>query len=316
MSARYKYSVIIPHRNRMKLLRKLIQSIPQTEQIEVIIVDDCSEKAVINELNSAFEDRTNTKVLFNDSDNSKGAGWARNIGIDHALGEYILFADSDDSFTKGAFKYFENETTDNAPELVLFKTNSINKEGNWSNRTEFRNYLLDKTRQLENLDEIKQILTRIDPPWAKLYKTELIKKNDIKFDEIHYSNDVMFNLLVIIYSKHIKVSPKTVYNVLDHPGSLIKVKTEDMLDQRFDACIRCNNKLATQSFSGNSFSITGGFIWNSKQFGLSKLIEFLRKSFNSNARIIYPIHRYLIAFFMKIIGLNQMKVRFYIVFGK
>lgn len=40
----YNYSLIIPHFNIPKLLRRLLSTVPKREDLQVIIVDDCSTK--------------------------------------------------------------------------------------------------------------------------------------------------------------------------------------------------------------------------------------------------------------------------------
>ena len=54
----------------------------------------------------------NTEVLF--TKEGKGAGYARNIGLSHARGKWIIFADADDFFTADCFTIL-NEYMDSPP---------------------------------------------------------------------------------------------------------------------------------------------------------------------------------------------------------
>ena len=87
-------SIIIPTYNREKLIDKTIYSIiNQTYQnIEIIVVDDCSKDKTIDIVNGIKDSRIVYKVL----DKNQGAPAARNIGIQIATGDYIAFLDSDD----------------------------------------------------------------------------------------------------------------------------------------------------------------------------------------------------------------------------
>lgn len=314
---KYKYSVIIPHKNRFDLLTKLISSIPQRDDIEVLIIDDASDAETKKKLKKIESTRRQLTIFENKNDTSKGAGWARNLGISQSSGEFLVFADSDDSFTDDAFQIFDNITDKEKHDFVVFKALSIKNNGRRSDRTAFTNFLVEEAARVKKSEKIsvKEILSKIDAPWAKLIRREMVVKNDIKFDEIHYSNDVMFNLRVLIHAQKIEVSTRDVYKVLDHSSSLTKVQSEPMLEDRFDACIRFNNIFSDQGFSGNSFTVTGGYIWQAKKYGLSKMYELARRSLKNKVRLTYPLHRYLLALPMKLFGVSPLKIRFYVVFG-
>ena len=81
------YSFIIPHKNAPELLRRCIASIPQREDVQIIVVDDNSEKE-----KKPVVERENVMIVEIDSKDSKGAGHARNIGLSQAKGKWILFA--------------------------------------------------------------------------------------------------------------------------------------------------------------------------------------------------------------------------------
>ncbi len=57
-------------------------------------------------------------------------------------------------------------------------------------------------------------------PWAKMVKRDLVVKYNIRFDEVAYSNDVYFSLLVGYHAGIIKVANITLYVVTFRPKSL------------------------------------------------------------------------------------------------
>ncbi|MGO2374025.1 MAG: glycosyltransferase family 2 protein [Pseudoalteromonas prydzensis] len=88
-------SVIIPfYSSTTGLLTKAVESaLSQTiENLEVIIIDDCSPVSGAKELELINDDRVR---IIRHSKNSNG-GIARNTGIDNANGEFIAFLDYDD----------------------------------------------------------------------------------------------------------------------------------------------------------------------------------------------------------------------------
>lgn len=85
------YSIVIPHRNTPDLLQRLIDSIPMREDIEIIVVDDNSDKD-----KKAAISRSDVRTIYIDKEHSRGAGRARNVGMDAAKGKWLLFADADE----------------------------------------------------------------------------------------------------------------------------------------------------------------------------------------------------------------------------
>lgn len=317
-----RYSIIIPHKNRLPLLKKLLDSIPQKKHLEVIIVDDASDNDIRAGLDEIVKNRLDIKLFRNTSKISRGAGWARNRGLEKAMGEYILFADSDDSFSTNAFDFIDKELEDSTSDFIVFKTESMDEKGSKSDRTNYYNYLLDQAKFLSVESDIsesllvKKILLRIDPPWAKLFKRSFLEEYDIKFEEIHFSNDVFFNTSVILKAENIILSKSVIYTVLDHNESLVNILSEQSFDQRFNACLKFNKMIQKNSLFQNAYSITGGYLWKAKVFGTKKVVETFKEARKEKVPFLYPVHRYLISFVMRIFGANKERVRFYLVFGR
>lgn len=61
------YSVIIPHYNYGKKIKKLLDTIPDREDIEVIIVDDLSTEEELNNLLDTIKtsNKRNINLLYN-----------------------------------------------------------------------------------------------------------------------------------------------------------------------------------------------------------------------------------------------------------
>jgi glycosyltransferase involved in cell wall biosynthesis len=92
-------SVVIPTYNRTSLLRRALNSVAQQtiRAAEVIIVDDCSESVILEEVRSIasdFSSRLSVRLIVNET--NSGANHSRNQGIFAATGRYVAFLDSDD----------------------------------------------------------------------------------------------------------------------------------------------------------------------------------------------------------------------------
>jgi len=108
-----KISVIIPHHKRFNLLKQTLKSVLfQTyTNWEVILVDDYSEPDCIRKIKAHIHSESRFKLITKTKE-AKGAPVSRNIGLNHAKGQYVLFLDSDDILAPFAleqrFKVFES----------------------------------------------------------------------------------------------------------------------------------------------------------------------------------------------------------------
>ena len=88
------YSVIIPHHNIPALLQRCLDSIPERDDIQIIVVDDNSDSNKVDFKKFPGIGRRNVEIYY--TKEGKGAGFARNVGLKYAKGRYLIFADADD----------------------------------------------------------------------------------------------------------------------------------------------------------------------------------------------------------------------------
>lgn len=197
-------SIIIPHYNSPKELKKLLKSIcDENEDIEVIVVDDMSDSDIdlFYECKEQYE-ALGTIFLKNES-GIKGPGKSRNIGLEHARGRWILFADADDYFAADMYskvsRYFESEY-----DIVFFVPTSINLDtGLLGGRHLDIERVTKNYVQNPNLYNELQLRYACNVPWTKLMRRECIEKNHIKFDEVRIANDTMFAIKIgFFWKKH------------------------------------------------------------------------------------------------------------------
>lgn len=231
-------SIIIPHYNSPDTLQKLINSIPILPQIEVIVVDDNSDK-YINELKKCIEDNRERNVIFDFvNPPAKGAGAARNKGLSRAKGRWVLFADADDFFVEGLWDilwpYLEKKV-----DVIFFPPTSIylttgkisDRHVHYADLVE--NYLKESTDLNENL-----LRYQYWSPCSKLIRKEFLDNNNIWFDEVLHANDVMFSTKVGVYLKSFRAVDKTIYVITQSDKSLTSDKSSKSMKIRSD--ILCN----------------------------------------------------------------------------
>lgn len=235
---RTKLTVIIPHYNWPERLEILLNTIPDHPEIQVIVIDDNSDKDV-EKLELIVEENSGRNVLFlKNNPQNRSAGACRNIGLMHAQSEWILFADADDYFLPGWYekvrKYFE---TDN--EIVFFTPTSIRLDTNEvsSRHKGYENLIFN---YLERKDQESELRLRYfySGPVSKLIRLELVKKNNISFEEIFVSDDVMFSVKCGHYARSIECSREVIYVITQSANSLTRRKSKKSIDMGYQVMIR------------------------------------------------------------------------------
>ena len=95
------FSIRIPHYDIPDLLMRCLKSIPVSKEIQVIVVDDNSPHA--DTYLERYPELSRPYLEFIRTTKGGGAGYARNVGLDHAKGQWLLFADADDFFVEDIY---------------------------------------------------------------------------------------------------------------------------------------------------------------------------------------------------------------------
>lgn len=261
-----KLSIIIPHFNSFGLLKKLIQSIPDIPEVEVLIIDDRSEN--YNEKISLLKQnikRKNIRFFYNQG--VKGAGSCRNIGLKNARGEWLLFADSDDFFVPNWYEIISEYFNLNY-DLVYFSPTSINLSTNQiSSRHLMYEQLVNNYKQNSTKQNEICLKYQFCTPWSKLIKKNTVIENNIFFDEILVSNDIMFMTKCAYYSSHIKADSRIIYCVTRSGKSLTSSKNEKNFMTRIDVVIR-RYKFLEEHLSKKEFNYA-----HIDRYALGKLVD-------------------------------------------
>ncbi|MGS2738016.1 glycosyltransferase family 2 protein [Sinomicrobium sp. M5D2P17] len=234
-----KISIIVPHYNVPALLQRCIDSIPQRDDLEVIIVDDKSSAELVDFDNFPGKNRDNVRVFFQKE--NKGGGAARNVGLENAKGEWLLFADSDDFFHSCLNDVIE-EYKDSDADLIFFNANSVDTDTlrPTKNRAQHLQNFIDLYRN-EPEKGLLQLKYLFGEPWAKMVKREIIVQNHIRFDETIIHNDTTFSYCVGYYSDNIIVDDRTVYCITVRLGSVSTARiSEAKIKTRVSVFARAN----------------------------------------------------------------------------
>jgi len=253
----YNYSIIVPHHNNPELLDRCLSSIPIREDLQVIVSDDNSNIESKNQLRLLA--RLYPKVEFLYSDVTGYGGKARNIGLERALGKYIMFIDDDDYFNpciKQVLEEYKEETTD----IVFFNAIAIDADDytpTW--RADHLNYMhhlyQSNPKQAEFL-----LRYSFGEPWCKLVRKELIDEYQIRFEETIIHNDTQFSYLIGYYAKSIKVDPRVIYNYTIRKNSVSVSFSDERYLRRVEVFSKKNQYLSNHGISFFDTHLLSSFI--------------------------------------------------------
>lgn len=205
-------SIIIPIYNNEKYLEKCLDSlINQTlSNIEIICVNDGSTDSSLSIVeNYAKRD----KRIIPITKKNQGQSVARNTGIEIAKGEYIGFLDSDDWADTKMFEELYEQAKNLEADITMCSITTFDETtGEYSTTDPYMTLdLFPKSfeNRIFSHNETFDFIFRICvTPWNKIYKTDFLKKNNLKFvQKLNYEDNV-FSLATMLNTDKICVIKK------------------------------------------------------------------------------------------------------------
>ncbi|MBR1579435.1 MAG: glycosyltransferase family 2 protein [Selenomonadaceae bacterium] len=197
-------SVIVPMYNAENFIKPALESLlTQTfTDFEVILIDDCSTDRTL-EIAKTFDD-PRIRLVVNEK-NLGNPGSARNVGLEHAIGEYVYFMDDDDLLLPNCLETFIDAIGDND---VAFDVSSLWADNGDAQSIEKLNCQVVRRGALTEIssDPKQRIWSELVnhkmhyPPWLFLYRRALLK--DIRFPDC-VAEDVFFLLDVLLSTDRI-----------------------------------------------------------------------------------------------------------------
>lgn len=215
-------SIIMPCYNTEKYIKKTLDSIfgQSFKNIELIMVDDGSTDStgqILDECAKAHEGMV--KVIHKENG---GQSTARNLAMEYAVGEYIVFWDSDDYADVDYLETLYNAAKENNSEVVVSGSHYVDEYG----------------CVIENLNYPVHLypnyaLRRLSPH-GKIYSKELLLRHNIRYADGKRFEDNPFNLQAIFLGRNPIVLPYAGHYQVIHTGSTMSsVMTPDLMP--FDA---------------------------------------------------------------------------------
>lgn len=195
------YSFVIPAFNDSAGLSRHFAHFAQVrnEKIQLVIVDDCSEDDTEGCVANVSLPE-NVRISYHRNSRNTGPGVARNIGIELAEEENVMFLDADDILAPSFFSVMRSAPLENGADFVMFKYHLSRSP---HHRFTYEMHGVDRKFFSEAVDasyfpvplftvkDRAEAMATINFPWNKLYSRNFLLQAGISFPDLRMHEDVL-----------------------------------------------------------------------------------------------------------------------------
>lgn len=231
-----KVTIIIPAYNVEKYIEECLYSVcSQTySNLQIIVVDDGSTDMTLGKIKRFSDDDKRIIVIHK---KNGGVSSARNIALQKADGEYIVFLDADDYLTPEAIEIMVKNIEKKGADWVSFQYANIDERGNDITGSSFISgdfyFASDDDRFLFLINEV--IPYNVGVEVFKIFKKKIIDDNEIRFDEqCRIGEDYSFTIKYLIHAEKVTAISDALYIHRIRNGSAMHVERnyEEILSDR------------------------------------------------------------------------------------
>jgi len=215
-------SIIVPVYNAERHIGRCLDSIKRQslKDFECIIVDDGSSDSSSSIVDGFAAEDSRFRVLHV---SNGGVSKARNIGLDHAEGEFIGFVDSDDFIEPDMFESLVSSAESTSADMVQCLYDVFDGDG-------FHPYEKScKTGKTYGREGAIEALITEDigyVVWNKVFRSRLV--SGVRFNEdLVFAEDLLFNVDTLLISEKNVLINKVLYHYYEHDGSLTRAPIND-----------------------------------------------------------------------------------------
>lgn len=229
-----KISVIVPVYNvDENYLEKCIESVLGQDygNVELLLIDDGSTNGA-----PAVCDRyagLDERVVCLHQENA-GVSVARNNGLDHATGDYVVFVDGDDYLSDGALTAIMQYEDGKDLDILFFGycTNYTNREINRVMTDPDMSVFKAEDLSLAILQGDKRLgMVEVGAPWGKLIKRSIIEDNAVRYTKgLKKGQDTVFTLHLLVHCSKISYAPVAGYHYRMSTSSISHRFNENIVD--------------------------------------------------------------------------------------
>lgn len=234
-------SVIVPVYNAEKYIARCLDSIltQADNNVEVILINDGSQDSS-EEIIKTYLGRYKSSIKYIKKEND-GVANTRNLGLEKATGDYVIFVDADDYIDKNLFKSLERYMDQN---IEIIKYKAIIETEEEEQIGQFEGPTFDITTGEEAFSKLCFVDEMLDALWIYAYKRELFTKNKLKFMKDTEHEDFGLIPLIILKAKTFISTDIQGYHYVQSKNSITRnTDYSKTVKKVFDTLIHYDNML-------------------------------------------------------------------------
>lgn len=242
-----KISVVIPAYNVEQYFERCLLSITNQslKEIEIVIVIDGSTDGT-HSIAKEFQEKDSRIKIIKTKNN--GPGMARNIGLENATGNYILFIDADDWISDESLFLLHTSAEKNNADIICFGYQRILPGGRVIDETKKKNITCTKYHLIVN--DSKELLGDFLSMYGhgvsnKLIRKDFLDRNDIRFesDRQTQAEDLYVSYQLLFLYPNVIFVNMPLYNYVQHETSSLHVTPEKIGDRYLQLFERIYEKI-------------------------------------------------------------------------
>lgn len=208
-------SVVVPVYNVEQYLMECCDSIlsQSFEKFELILINDGSTDGSY-EVAQRIKEKDERVILL--SQENKGQSAARNLGLRHVKGKYVIFVDSDDWIEKDCLRLLYENAENYHSDVSCCRSQFVSVDGKLSVSRMKKVIWNEGAVILLDALSVKNFTTS---PWAKLYNKIFLDKFQLTFEEGIINEDTLFSLQVACVAQKVSYINDILFDIRERAGS-------------------------------------------------------------------------------------------------
>lgn len=212
------FSVVIPVYNVKDYLPKCIDSVlaQDFEDYEVILIDDGSTDGESGAICDRYAAAHPERIRAIHKPNG-GVGEARNVGIEAAQGEYLIFIDSDDYIATGMFRVLADAIARFGSDIIGFGA-ALEADGVVVKE------LVDPlpTDRTFTLADTPELMQTMPSPWSRIWRRSLFLDSGVRYPARIWYEDLCTSVKLLALARSAAFVPDILYYYVDRTNSITR----------------------------------------------------------------------------------------------